>query len=353
MHAFKNALIPVFTLAGVNMVVMVNAAVIIEVMFAWPGIGRLLFEGIFQRDFPLVQGVVIMAGFMIVGVNLVVDILYAFIDPRIRLDEVGWPWSIATSRRGRETTERPCAEPVRQGGCARRRCSPLVILGGLFALAALFADFIAPYDPTLPVKGAKMFAPPFWMEGGSTATPLGTDFQGRDILSRLIYGARVSLIVGLMGTLVAGGIGTAMGILSGYVGGWVDQIIMRVTDAWLALPAIVFAIFLAAMVGPSMWNIIVILGAVYWTRYARVIRGEVLSSARAGVREAGRDRRRQQAARDQAAHPAERHEHGDGAGEPHRRRRHHRRGVAELSRRRRAAARSPPGASCSRRRARR
>ncbi len=67
MHAFKNALIPVFTLAGVNMVVMVNAAVIIEVIFAWPGIGRLLFEGIFQRDFPLVQGVVIMAGFMIVG----------------------------------------------------------------------------------------------------------------------------------------------------------------------------------------------------------------------------------------------------------------------------------------------
>ena len=73
------------------------------------------------------------------------------------------------------------------------------------------------------------------MEGGSTATLLGTDFQGRDILSRLIYGARVSLIVGLMGTLVAGGIGTAMGILSGYVGGWVDQVIMRVTDAWLAL----------------------------------------------------------------------------------------------------------------------
>jgi peptide/nickel transport system permease protein len=152
----------------------------------------------------------------------------------------------------------------------------VVILGGLI-LVAVLADLIAPYDPTLPVKGAEMFAPPFWVDGGSLATPLGTDFQGRDILSRLIYGARVSLVVGLMGTLVAGGIGTAMGILSGYVGGWVDQIIMRVTDAWLALPAIVFAIFLAAMLGPSMWNIIIILGAVYWTRYARVIRGEVLT----------------------------------------------------------------------------
>jgi peptide/nickel transport system permease protein len=80
-----------------------------------------------------------------------------------------------------------------------------------------------------------------------------------------------------MGTLVAGSIGTALGILSGYVGGWADQIIMRLTDAWLALPAIVFAIFLASMFGPSMWNIIVILGSVYWTRYARVIRGEVLT----------------------------------------------------------------------------
>jgi peptide/nickel transport system permease protein len=85
MHGFKNALVPVFTLAGINLVVMVNAAVIIEVIFAWPGIGRLLFEGIFQRDFPLVQGVVVLAGIMIVAVNLVIDILYAYIDPRIRL----------------------------------------------------------------------------------------------------------------------------------------------------------------------------------------------------------------------------------------------------------------------------
>ena len=153
---------------------------------------------------------------------------------------------------------------------------PLLILVP-FVLAAVFADFIAPYDPTEPVQGAKIFVPPFWMDGGSTATLLGTDFQGRDSLSRLIFGARVSLVVGLMGTVVAGSLGTAFGILSGYLGGWVDQTIMRLTDAWLALPALVFAIFLATVVGPSMWNIVIILGLVYWTRYARVIRGEVLS----------------------------------------------------------------------------
>jgi peptide/nickel transport system permease protein len=152
----------------------------------------------------------------------------------------------------------------------------VLILTGL-VVVAVCADLIAPHDPTFPVKGAKIFAPPFWMDGGSMETPLGTDFQGRDVLSRLIFGARVSLIVGLMGTLVAGSLGTAMGILAGYLGRWVDQLIMRFTDAWLALPALLFAIFLATIVGPSMWNIIVILGVVYWTRYARVIRGEVLS----------------------------------------------------------------------------
>ena len=153
---------------------------------------------------------------------------------------------------------------------------PLAILVP-FVLVAVFAGYIAPYDPTEPVAGMKIFTPPAWMQGGDIRVLLGTDFQGRDIVSRLIFGARVSLIVGVTGTVVAGGIGTLLGVLAGYLGGWVDQVVMRVTDAWLALPALVFAIFLATMLGPSMWNIVIILGAVYWTRYARVIRGEVLS----------------------------------------------------------------------------
>jgi peptide/nickel transport system permease protein len=85
-HAFKNALIPVLTLAGINLVIMINVAVVVETVFAWPGIGRLLYEGITFRDFPVVQGVVLMGGSMIVVVNLLIDILYGVIDPRIRLE---------------------------------------------------------------------------------------------------------------------------------------------------------------------------------------------------------------------------------------------------------------------------
>jgi ABC-type dipeptide/oligopeptide/nickel transport system permease component len=85
-HALKNALIPVLTLAGINLVLMINVAVVVETVFAWPGVGRLLYEGVSFRDFPVVQGVVILGGCMIVGVNLLVDIVYALIDPRIRLE---------------------------------------------------------------------------------------------------------------------------------------------------------------------------------------------------------------------------------------------------------------------------
>jgi len=152
---------------------------------------------------------------------------------------------------------------------------PVLILVG-FALVAVFANMLAPHDPEVG-KLAARFRPPSWQAGGTTGYLLGTDHLGRDVLSRLIFGARVSIVVGFTAVIVAGAIGTALGILSGYLGGWVDQVIMRITDTWLALPALTFAIFLAAIVGPSEMNIVIILGAVYWTRYARVIRGEVLS----------------------------------------------------------------------------
>jgi len=160
----------------------------------------------------------------------------------------------------------------------RGRDFPLfpVLIIGIIAFVAIFADVLAPHDHEVGSLAAR-FRPPFWQTGGTAEYLLGTDQLGRDVLSRLIFGARVSMVVGFTAVIFAGVVGTTLGILSGYLGGWVDQVIMRVVDAWLALPALTFAIFLAAIVGPSEMNIVIILGLVYWTRYARIVRGEVLS----------------------------------------------------------------------------
>jgi peptide/nickel transport system permease protein len=168
---------------------------------------------------------------------------------------------------------------------------PVVILGVL-AFVAVFADVLAPHselDPVVPTSAQCLERygvascpyldglPPFWSEGGNLATPLGTDFLGRDVLSRLMYGARISLVVALIGTLVAGTIGTLLGVLAGYLGRWWDQIIMRVTDAWLTLPSLVFAILLLSVRGPGVWNVVLVLALVFWSRYSRAVRGEVLA----------------------------------------------------------------------------
>ncbi len=168
---------------------------------------------------------------------------------------------------------------------------PLAVVA-LLAFAAIFAPVIAPYSPLEPVSPTEEQcfarygmascpylddAPPFWSVEGSFATPLGTDFLGRDVLSRLIYGARISLLVALTGTVVAGAIGTILGVLAGYLGRWWDQIIMRITDAWLTLPSLVFAILISSVRGPGVWNVVLILALVFWSRYSRAVRGEVLA----------------------------------------------------------------------------
>ncbi len=179
----------------------------------------------------------------------------------MRAGTIPYPWSPTWRRVRAQTRNLPVV--------------PLTIIG-LVLTAALFADALAPYDPELGNLRHR-HRPPAWVTGGDGSHLLGTDHLGRDILSRLLFGARISLIVGFTAAIVAGAIGTAVGIVSGYFGRWVDQVIMRVVDAWLALPAISFAIFLAVLLGPSEKNIVIILAGVFWTRYARVIRGEVLS----------------------------------------------------------------------------
>jgi peptide/nickel transport system permease protein len=153
---------------------------------------------------------------------------------------------------------------------------PLGILTFFLLIPALFAAQVAPYDP---LKGAlsKRLKPPVWMEGGSLDHPLGTDKLGRDILSRMIHGARVSLAVSMVAIFVGGIMGTSLGIMSGYFGGRVDAVLMRLVDISLSLPTILLALVLVAAVGPSFGTVITVLVVLLWARYARLVRGETLS----------------------------------------------------------------------------
>jgi peptide/nickel transport system permease protein len=152
----------------------------------------------------------------------------------------------------------------------------LSLLAFLLVIPALFAPQVAPHDP---LKGslAQRLRPPVWQEGGSIQYPLGTDKLGRDILSRMIYGARVSLMVSLVAIFVGGTIGTGLGLMSGYFGGRVDGLLMRLVDISLSLPTILLALVLVAAVGPSFATVITVLVVLLWARYARLVRGETLS----------------------------------------------------------------------------
>jgi len=161
---------------------------------------------------------------------------------------------------------------------------PVLILL-VIATVAIFPNFIAPDDPYKTKLSARMM-PPAWLDDGgkrerlelsSTSYLLGTDQLGRDVLSRLLHGARVSLTVGFFAVIVAGGIGLSVGLLSGYKGGWIDAALMRLVDAVIAIPFLLIALLFASALGPSERNVIIVISAFVWTGYARVIRSEVLS----------------------------------------------------------------------------
>ncbi len=151
----------------------------------------------------------------------------------------------------------------------------LVILLGV-VVSAILAPAITPYDPIVQEITFRL-KPPGWAGPGGQIYPLGTDHLGRDILSRIIFGARISLIIGLSAVAVAGTLGTLIGLVAGYRGGRVDDLCMRLTDTMLAMPFILLALAVIAVLGPSLRNIIFVLGVTSWVSYARVVRAEVLT----------------------------------------------------------------------------
>lgn len=151
-----------------------------------------------------------------------------------------------------------------------------LVIVAVVVLMAIFAPLLAQHDPA-KTDVINRLLPPFWMEGGNMDFLLGTDNLGRDILSRIIFGSRISLLIGISAVLLAGAIGMALGLIAGYYGKVWDFIIMRTVDSLLAIPNILFMLIILAVLGPSLITLILVLGGTSWVVYARMVRSETLS----------------------------------------------------------------------------
>jgi dipeptide transport system permease protein len=168
-----------------------------------------------------------------------------------------------------------------RGAVKRRAGARLWMSGlwlGLMALLALFAPLISPHDPL----AQDLFAgrlPPFWVDGADPAYLLGTDSLGRDVLSRIMHGARIAFSVALVAGLATALVGSLLGLLAGYMRGWVDIVISRLVEIWMAFPPVLFAILLIAVLGTGLTSIIIAIVVIDWTRFCRVVRAEAMNQS--------------------------------------------------------------------------
>jgi peptide/nickel transport system permease protein len=345
-HLMRNAALPVITLLGIELGGLLAGTVVIETLFAWPGLGQLAINSVRVRDYSVIQGIVLFEAVIFVFMNLLVDLSYGLLDPRVRLGSVarkrrhwrnsaiattlinlfgsrvrvpapaGAPSMVLSSVVALDSVPSstivfgagqvmavidpapeipvPDAEhehevavtapvrvhPLRSVRFPRRiphgfpvwSCAVL----GLFIAAGVFGPLIALHNPEHSDLALSL-TPPAFQNGGNWAYPLGTDVLGRDVLSRLLFGARESLLVAATAVLISGAVGLLAGVLAGYLGGRIDALLMRIVDAVLAFPTILLAIVLAGIFGPSAQNVIIVISVAGWAGYARVIRSEVLS----------------------------------------------------------------------------
>lgn len=180
-------------------------------------------------------------------------------------------------------TESPALSEQGKSGTPRRGASgrsrfPYISMTVLIlvVLVAILAPFIAPHDPEVGRLSNKLI-PPMWQEGGTGEFPLGTDTLGRDIFTRILYGTRISLMVAVLATGLAGVLGTIVGLVAGFYRGWTETILMRLTDITLAFPLMLMAIVLVSVLGASLTNVLLVIVFLLWPYYARQIRGEALA----------------------------------------------------------------------------
>ena len=275
-HALKNAAVPIITVVGIGIALLIGGAVVTESVFAIPGLGRLTIDAILRRDYPVIQGIVLLFSFVYVLVNLMIDVTYTLVDPEDSL------LTLSTSTThpvppglviAPQLPELLLPVKVRRGILGFLRNHPTVTIGSALLLCLVLIGVFAPYlwtvDPTALAPARRTRAPSadFWF---------GTDALGRDIYSRVLYGTRVSLTVGLSVAVLASFAGLTIGLVSGFVR-WADGILMRFMDGLMSIPPILLAIALMALTRGSVGNVILAITIAEIPRVARLVRGVVLS----------------------------------------------------------------------------
>ena len=294
-HALKNALIPTITVMGLQVGFLIGGAIVIETLFAMPGLGTFGIDAIIARDYQQVQGFALLTALAFVIINLLVDLTYTFLDPAdpVCLRAHGRPDAPDAAhqrrqpRRGRAPGDRGVAWPA----ASERAESPFG--QGCAGCGAARPPSWAP--PSSPSWSSSRSSPTCWRRRARPRRtrprpsqrpcwdhPLGTDQLGRDMLSRAIHGTRISLLVGVSSVLLALFVGVPLGMIAGYYGGRVDTLVMRVMDLILAFPIYLLAVILMVIFTPTagLLGTIKVTGAIAIVRipiYARLVRGSVLS----------------------------------------------------------------------------
>ncbi|MFO8036356.1 MAG: ABC transporter permease subunit [Anaerolineales bacterium] len=313
-HALKNAMLPMITLIALNLGYTVGGGIQVETVFSWPGLGRLIFDSVGRQDYPVLQGAFLLLAVSVIGANFLADLIYSLLDPRVRMDKpssarqtetasvrvqrtfsglgnalLGLPRVILKSvlaipksftrflRWGREALKKGWQGLTVFWQTLKRKPMAMLGVGMLFIVifVAVFAPWIAPFTleelDTLDVKAEDILAPP------DAEHILGTDDAGKDVLSQLIYGARISLIVGFAASFMSLIIGTIVGMIAGYFGGRIDTFFMRLVDFLMVIPTLPLMMIIISFWGRGLEKIIIVIGLLYWTYMARLVRSQVIS----------------------------------------------------------------------------